>query len=107
LGWFSPDYNDRRPASVARFEARISRTTLFAWVLSPARGAVTPPQVRVVSEDGSTIRLVVRRPGRPAQHLAVTLPDLAGPAPPTATLVLRNGNGQPQVVSLRPGEPNP
>jgi hypothetical protein len=59
LGWTSPDYNDRRPASVALYTHRISKTAVFAWALTPAKGI--PPQLRPhvenVSADTMTVRI--------------------------------------------------
>lgn len=78
MGWFSPDYNDRRAASVARFDARIDGDALFAWVLTPAKGIVSVPRVRVVRQQGGRIELEIRTAGQRMQRLWVDLDHWAG-----------------------------
>jgi hypothetical protein len=91
LGWTSPDYNDRRAASVALYEFEISETGLVAWLLTPARDTPVAPRVRIVHRSADALTLRVG-----ADVIAVRM---AG----SERLVLPGGRTSPATASVRRG----
>jgi hypothetical protein len=59
-GWYSPHYNTRLPCATAVYRADGLATAAFAWLLTPARGAVPAlvPRVDALGPDGE-IRIAV------------------------------------------------
>lgn len=61
LGWYSPAYNDRRPATVARYETNGRGVTYLAWVLTPDRNTPTRPTARLLRTTDAAIELTVNQ----------------------------------------------
>jgi hypothetical protein len=58
-GWYSPDFNEKRPASTAVFTGKISGSAAFAWVLVPAVGEVPRTHSKLISTGPATYELEV------------------------------------------------
>jgi hypothetical protein len=60
-GWYSPMYTEKVASAAAVYSADIPGTTIFAWVLLPARGVVPSVDARVLSsrEDRIEVRVEV------------------------------------------------
>jgi len=74
-GWYSPQYNTKRPATCAVYRTDIEQTAVFAWMLTPGRGGVPTVEAGATFDGG---RAELRwDDGRRA------VVDLDGPEPPT------------------------
>ncbi len=71
-GWYSVRYNVKEPNPTAVYSAKIEKTTTFAWILVPAKGAVPQAKAEIVSESDGVIRISVSLPR--AKPVIVTVP---------------------------------
>lgn len=91
MGWFSPDYNDRRPATVARFDHAIGGTSILAHVLTTAKGTPATPAVRVRQRSADRIALDIRLPGEDVLKVQVDMAHWEGGNPSGTGLEVRRG----------------
>lgn len=81
MGWHSPDYNDRRPATTAMLESRVAGTSILAHVLTLATGPVPPATARVIARSADAVTLDIRpAPGAPVSRVRVDFAHWAGAA---------------------------
>ncbi len=71
-GWYSAAYNQKVPTPTAIYSAVIPGTTIFAWVLVPARGRVPSIDARVLSTREDHIEVRVQVGSEPA--FVITVP---------------------------------
>ncbi|HEX5131906.1 MAG TPA: alginate lyase family protein [Candidatus Krumholzibacteria bacterium] len=71
-GWYSGYYNEKQPTPTAVFRAEIPGTTIFAWVLLPALGAVPGVTASVLSSRPERIELRIQ--AAPSEAYLVTIP---------------------------------
>lgn len=83
-GWYSVRYNEKEANTVAAYTGEVSDNQVFAWVIIPAKGHVTAPDVKVLPSPPGSIRLSVYASGENPTEIAVRL---SGASPVTV------GNG--------------
>jgi hypothetical protein len=50
-GWYSKKYNNVEPSPTAVFSTRIDSSTMFAWILFPAKGRAPQINATIVSQN--------------------------------------------------------
>jgi hypothetical protein len=73
MGWYSPDYNERRAASVAVYETSLGAQGVLAFVLTPSLGSPAPPRVTRLDAPAGIIRLRIERSGEAGATLSIRL----------------------------------
>lgn len=97
-GWWSRDYNHKEPNPVAIFSSSIPGSTVFAWILAPAKGLVPNIQIHILPSPKGTIRFRVEGKNHLMDEIAICMDELT-------MISLSNGyrlNGR--MVWLREGK---
>lgn len=72
-GWWSREYGHLSQSPTAVFRTRISKSTVFAWLLLPAKGQVPLAQVKSLAAPEGTIRLTVELPNQQLHEIIVQM----------------------------------
>lgn len=103
-GWYSRSYGEVEAAPCAVYESQVQDAAIFGWVLTTAKGEVTPPQAEWLDAPAGVAQVRCTWPEGPAQTITVVMDEAALPValPDGRTLAARllieeDGKG-PQVA---------
>ncbi len=72
-GWYSEVYNKFEPNPTAVYSADVASSTLFGWVLVPAKGTVPELKASITSQDDDALTIRVEVPGQPCREIRVSV----------------------------------
>jgi hypothetical protein len=70
-GWFSPRYNEKQSAIVARFRQSIHHPVVQAWLLIPSKTQSLGGEIQALPSQAGTSRVKVRVPGQPDRIIRI------------------------------------
>lgn len=74
MGWYSPDYGEALPTTVASYEADIAEgTTTFAWLILPAEDAAPEAGANLIEADPAHATVRVRIGEKDARNIRIQL----------------------------------
>lgn len=79
-GWYSETYGSKTPNPTAVYRSDIDGDATFAWVLTPAGGAVPPVEATLLEADPRQARIRVEVEGEPPVTATIPLREDASPA---------------------------
>jgi hypothetical protein len=74
-GWWSREYGHLRPSPTAVYTTEISSTSIFAWVMYPAKGEVTAIKVDRLLSAPEVMRLIISIPGCAPQEIILQMDE--------------------------------
>ncbi len=77
-GWYSKEYNNYEPNTTSIYSKKLNSDATFVWILWPSPGKTPAIQAEIVSQDASSIKVLVTDPEKRQWEIDVPFSNSTG-----------------------------